>query len=168
VRYKFCNTCKQDKDVDSFGIKKGKGGKLYLRGLCKSCHTEYNLISRKKAGRKTSPKTAQRSRERALDYYYKYKNTPGFKSKVCACAANHRSVKLKATPQWLTKPQAEQINNFYWLAKDLKAVSGQDYHVDHIVPLQGKNVCGLHVPWNLQVLPSDINLSKGNRYADDA
>jgi hypothetical protein len=64
----------------------------------------------------------------------------------------------------LSKLYKEEIKNFYWLAKDLEITSGQKYHVDHIIPLQGDNVCGLHVPWNLQVLPADINLSKGNRY----
>lgn len=68
-----------------------------------------------------------------------------------------------ATPKWLTKEQRREMENFYWLASDLKRVTGDDYHVDHIIPLQGENVCGLHVPWNLQVLPSDVNLSKGNR-----
>ena len=68
-----------------------------------------------------------------------------------------------STPRWLTKDQISEMNNYYWLAKDLRAISGQTYHVDHIVPLQGDGICGLHVPWNLQVLPDDINLSKSNK-----
>lgn len=68
------------------------------------------------------------------------------------------------TPNWLTKEHLSQIKDFYDLSMDLYSITGEKYHVDHIVPLKGENVCGLHVPWNLQVLPSDINLKKGNTY----
>lgn len=86
--------------------------------------------------------------------------------KFAAKEAKRRSRKLCATPPWLNEDHYKEIENFYWLAKDLETITGQQYHVDHIVPLKGKRVCGLHVPWNLQVLPSDINLSKSNRFED--
>jgi hypothetical protein len=68
-----------------------------------------------------------------------------------------------ATPNWLTTEQRKEITDIYEHMRDCRAVTGEAYHVDHIVPLKGKNVCGLHVPWNLQVLPSDVNVSKSNR-----
>ena len=81
--------------------------------------------------------------------------------------AQRRAQKLLATPKWLSKDQHQHIKDVYWLCEDLKLTTGLDYNVDHIVPLQGKNVCGLHVPWNLQILPSDVNKSKGNRHDED-
>lgn len=83
--------------------------------------------------------------------------------KVNAHTAKRRASKLNATPNWLTEEHHKEIEQLYWLAKDLCAVTGERYEVDHIVPLQGENVSGLHVPWNLQVLPRDINASKGNK-----
>lgn len=64
-----------------------------------------------------------------------------------------------ATPKWLTKEHKAQIRVIYREAIAL------GHHVDHIVPLNGKTVSGLHVPWNLQPLPPAENLSKGNRHA---
>ena len=81
-----------------------------------------------------------------------------------ALEAKRYNSKKRRTPGWLTKDQLDNIKSYYWLAQDLFKISGQTYHVDHIVPLQGNNVCGLHVPWNLQVLPSDINILKSNSY----
>ena len=78
--------------------------------------------------------------------------------------ARRRSQELKAQPLWLTEKQKQEIDNIYNLARDCELVSGEKYHVDHIVPLQGKTVCGLHVPWNLQVLPASVNIGKSNKF----
>lgn len=70
-------------------------------------------------------------------------------------SAKRHATKLKATPSW----GQQGIKEFY-----TKCPKG--YHVDHIIPLQGKTVCGLHVLNNLQYLPAQENLSKGNNYND--
>jgi len=84
-----------------------------------------------------------------------------------ALAAKRRSKRLQATPPWLTNEHLSAIRDFYTESKTLEKTTGIKHHVDHIVPLQGKNVCGLHVPWNLQVLSASENIAKKNHYPDE-
>ena len=77
---------------------------------------------------------------------------------------NRRCALLNATPTWLTAIQKAQIAEFYEIAEALNTQTGVKHHVDHIVPLKGKTVTGLHAPWNLQILTATQNISKGNRY----
>lgn len=74
------------------------------------------------------------------------------------------AAKLQAIPPWA---DLDAIKALYKLASDLTASTGVPHHVDHIVPLQSKYVCGLHVEANLQVLPSSINQRKSNRIWPD-
>ena len=74
------------------------------------------------------------------------------------------TAKLKRTPSWLSEEHWKEIKTEYELAAWCSEVMGEKYNVDHIVPLQGKTVCGLHVPWNLQVIPAKDNFKKGNRF----
>jgi hypothetical protein len=86
-------------------------------------------------------------------------------SKIREKAARRRSCKLNATPSWLSRIHVSKISEFYELASSLTASTGEEWHVDHIVPLRGANVCGLHVPWNLQVITKHDNLRKSNTLA---
>ena len=81
-----------------------------------------------------------------------------------ANAAKRRSAKLQRTPNWLTKQHHAQILRYYTLAQGLTDLFGVKYSVDHIHPLQGETVSGLHVPWNLQVMTLSENISKSNRF----
>jgi hypothetical protein len=83
-----------------------------------------------------------------------------------ARVAKRRAAKLQATPPWLTPLQIEHIKLFYEASAQMQKETGLKFHVDHITALQGKEVCGLHVPWNLQILPASENISKGNRLVD--
>lgn len=82
-------------------------------------------------------------------------------------SAQYRAKKLEATPLWLNQDQIDEVLDFHKAARLFQIYTGVEYHVDHIVPLQGETVCGLHVPWNLQLLPWNENLSKQNRHWPD-
>lgn len=77
-------------------------------------------------------------------------------------AMKRHAAKLNRTPLWLTDTQLNQIDIFYDAAKRLSDELGLRMEVDHIIPLQGRDVSGLHVPWNLQVIPAVENRRKYN------
>jgi 5-methylcytosine-specific restriction endonuclease McrA len=76
--------------------------------------------------------------------------------------------KLKATPSWLTQQHREQMTAVYVAAKKTSDLAGFNCHVDHIIPLKGKDVCGLHVPWNLRIVSQSYNSRKSNSIDDGA
>lgn len=77
----------------------------------------------------------------------------------------HRQLHL-ATPQWLTKQHRKAIRKIYKKAEEDRKF-GMNSAVDHIVPLQSDYVCGLHVPWNLEVKSASANSAKRNHYWPD-
>jgi hypothetical protein len=80
-----------------------------------------------------------------------------------ALGRRYKLKKANATPLWLTPEQLYNMQCTYKVAAQLSANSSEKWHVDHIVPIRGKDVCGLHVPWNLQLLPAKMNMTKGNK-----
>lgn len=69
-----------------------------------------------------------------------------------------RAAKIHRTPKWLTEQDIETMTHLYEVASIL------GMHVDHIIPLRGKLVSGLHVPSNLQLLTPEANHVKYNNY----
>lgn len=131
--------------------------------------------ARKSTEQRKQCESAQKSKRYANDPEYrahiKRRNAEWHKNngaKAAARMARRRANKSTATPAWLTQSMLKQIRAFYTEARRMTTVTGEPHNVDHIVPIKGKTVCGLHVPWNLRVTTRLENYRKNNRLPDDA
>jgi len=125
----------------------------------------YNAVNYERDGEKIRARTSRWKSEHKKEVAIQKLNwrlaNPG---KYAAYCAKRRAKKLKATPLCLNEEYHRQNEEFYIVAHELQWLSEESLHVDHIIPLQGENVSGLHVPWNLQILPKSLNGSKGNEF----
>lgn len=159
---KICTKCGQDKPFSDYY--KQKTGRFGLRPSCKDCITSQNrqyALSNPEKVKGHKDAWVDRNRDKHYGNVSRWRRANPEKHR--ASQAKRRSSKLNATPQWLTEDQHKDIEAMYFLANRYTKLFGLEYHVDHIIPLQGKNICGLHVPWNLQLLEASMNLSKSNK-----
>jgi hypothetical protein len=171
---KECKKCKETKELEHFYCYKNR-----YETWCKVCklakEREWYLANKDKAhatqkrshdnhketGKAASKRWGEENKDRKLENTRRWqKENPGL---VNAITARRRAAKLQATPKWLTEEQHAEITELYVLAKELQWLSEEPLEVDHIYPLQGEEVSGLHVPWNLQILPKKLNLIKSNK-----
>lgn len=96
--------------------------------------------------------------ERSLAWYREHPDVANAKN------ARRRAAKTNATPPWITPAMRVQIAAFYAEARRLTKETGIEHHVDHIFPLRSPVICGLHVPWNLQILTVTENSRKHNHF----
>lgn len=101
---------------------------------------------------------ANRDRVREFNRRSKQKHN----ARVNATNAQYRAERLQRTPSWLSENDLNEMSNIYAIAKRRSEIEGIQYHVDHIIPLKGKTVSGLHVPSNLQVITWRDNITKNN------
>lgn len=182
---KTCNFCGEQKPLESFGFH--PAAKDRHQPYCLLCGRIKNKIYR-------SGKTKEEKRAYSSDYYRrnKAKRDQNHRAWVLQNRAwvreyNRRRVeqnrescrkwkranpeltktiyatcrkRLKqATPRWAKSGACwQEMQRIY-------AGRPNGYHVDHIVPIAGETVSGLHVPWNLQYLPALENIRKGNKFA---
>jgi len=149
---------------------KDKGKSDGLCRYCKVCNRAHVLNWQKTpVGKAKHHAVAQawqsspKNKDKHAKSVDRWQKTPRGKIKLLAQAAKYRAFKIQATPTWLTKSHLEEIESFYTLAKELQWLSDETLEVDHIVPLVGDTVCGLHVPWNLQILSASLNRKKSNK-----
>lgn len=104
----------------------------------------------------------RQNKEKRASYLQVYRQENAYKTRYWAM--KRHTAKLQRTPKWLTEVDFERIENEYKLAALLSQLTKETWHVDHIVPLQGKNVSGLHVPSNLRAIRGCENISKNNSW----
>jgi 5-methylcytosine-specific restriction endonuclease McrA len=151
---RFCTDCRIPKDTQSFSKSAKRLGGLYP--VCKECVSIEN--------KQKYVRTKKVHNKKAREYYLKNKEKVKAKSKAYAKAnrpklnsyfyARDRDKRQKA----LTKPFFKEMRNLYIEAKE------KGMTLDHIIPLNNPNVSGLHVPWNTQFLPFEVNASKNNKF----
>lgn len=85
-------------------------------------------------------------------------------SNIIYLATMRKKAVKQRTPKWLTEHDKLRIRCMYSIAAMLTRSNEEPWHVDHVIPLQGKLVSGLHVPTNLRVMRGVENISKKNKF----
>lgn len=149
--HKICSTCKDSKMLEDFP--KNKTSADGFGTVCLECRKEYDRIRYETKGESIRVRVKR----------YRKANLP----KVNAADAAKIKKRKRATPKWLNWFHRAQIEEFYELAAAKSVQTGVEHHVDHVVPIKGKKVCGLNVPWNLQLLSAKDNMRKHAKFIEE-
>jgi len=149
------------------------------RRISQKKYAEKHKEKVKAAIKKWNTEHKDKLNEASKKYYHKNKHDEAFKSKnrnkvkewfinnpskVLEQSARKRATKLLRVPIWADK---KEIKRIYEIACRKSNIEGRKYHVDHIIPLRGKLVSGLHIPSNLQVILELENLAKSNKFIQE-
>ena len=182
---KICTKCKVEKPKQDFH--KNCQSKDGLASNCKECRNSVNRKYRKNNPQYLEYHKKNKDKKREYDKEYRSDNRDSIllkkkkyynenkerhlersrnwrlnnRGKANSIRRKYDAKKLQATPSW---SEFDKINIVYEKAIWLSNLTGKSYHVDHIIPLQGKDACGLHVWENLQILEGSLNCSKGNKH----
>lgn len=126
----------------------------------KDSKNAWYLRNRSKVIETAATRPAQKLREYRNNW--KKNNLVKIRADTKARRRKHR----QATPLWLSRKHKTEIRQLYQMAITMTKTTGEQYVVDHIVPLRSETVCGLHVPWNLRVITQSENLVKSNKLVD--
>lgn len=159
---RVCQDCGLTKHLTWFERKTNLGaGDHYAERepICETCMVQVRKVAKAKATRE--------HRERLRQALIEEFNVCGeYRELLLKASAKRRHAAMRfATPLWA---DFQAIRAIYERCRNLSAESGITHHVDHIVPIQARRVCGLHVPDNLRIIPATDNLRKCNKLLDEA
>ena len=183
-----CSLCKVDKPESEFRVRASTGN---LRKDCKQCcrvrqdawdrkNSDKVKAYKKAYARKPENREASRIRDKATDRTEINKRyNAGHRKEIAARNAawkaanpwkfreywtNRRAAKLERTPAWFGETDGFIVEEAAHLAMLRERVTGFRWEIDHVIPLRGKLVSGLHIGVNLAVIPRVANRSKYNKF----
>jgi hypothetical protein len=177
---KVCKCCGVEKALEEYHNHKSTKDKK--RAICKVCtnlqnsrwveenkekrkEAAHNLyLSKKDVYKENNTSWRKANREKWNNYNKVRLTTEEGKVASAKASAKRRAYKGKAAYSWEEELNDFLIKEMYQLAKLRAKSTGIAWHVDHVIPLKGKLVCGLHIWNNLEVIPGTLNCKKSNHF----
>ena len=149
-----CTICNKKKQPNEFYLRKNGGVGEYK---CKLC-----LKKKRKNYYDENYEEVRKCNRKAVSEFQK--RNP---AKTTAKTIAYYMKKNQSLPKWISKDDISKMRSIYKMCRNISKKTGIPHEVDHIVPINGENVCGLHVPWNLRVIPRDENKKKSNSLIEE-
>jgi hypothetical protein len=170
--YNHCRVCRQKRNIETqrkyaqqpeVKAKKSVADQVYAQQNSETI-SEYQKQYRAANRDSLIEATRQRYQKNKEDHLAKAaewkRNNAGIVNQTCM---KRHAAKMNRVPAWLSKDDKAKMEDIYGLCRTLNRNGMVKYHVDHILPLQGKTVSGLHMPSNMQIIPASVNCSKQNK-----
>jgi hypothetical protein len=173
---KICTKCKLTKEPEEFYKDSRARDGRYSK--CRKCHNFVSVNWQKRRPEEVKLKSrtwSRNNKNKTRARSTRYRSNPEIRVKqrlwnskskktntnvVNAINASRRAKQFKATPPWTTPDMKKDIQFFYTIRSEMN--NPKDWNIDHYYPLDGENCTGLHVAWNLRLLPAKANVSKSN------
>ena len=175
---KVCTKCLIEKSLSAYHKRPSRP--IGVVSSCKDCVAKKDAVkwaAKKERMSATNKEWRAKNQARVRESIYRWRkeNADAFHAinkksrakhfdRVMASNGKRRAVEKRATPAWANM---FFIAEAYRLARLRTKLTGIKWHVDHIVPLKGKTVCGLHVENNIQVIPAQVNVRKNNQLIEE-
>ena len=184
---KHCNTCSRDKQLQAFSLNRSeKDGRCRK---CKQCVSAYEKTRRERIALSPAPLITHKHcpscqiTKYAHDFNRHASKPDGLRATCRACQSESKADYLRRNPwihsyssaleragdaaKTLSAEQTTRLKEMYRQAYELRQELGLELQLDHIVPLNGKTVSGLHTPQNLQLVTKGLNERKGNNVIEE-